>query len=162
MVGAVEAVKSLDIRFNQVVESNQHPAMVQGLEALTSLGSFHFAGVVLVFLWSFGEMMLLKELTVGLTASTALIYSGKHIVNRKRPEKGIEHIVKRASFPSGHSGTAFVTATVLYSHFNRGAIFFSLAAVVAFSRVYLEDHYLSDAVVGALTGLAIGLLITAL
>jgi len=61
-----------------------------------------------------------------------------------------------SSFPSGHAATAFMCAVVL-SRGNRAAPFyFSLAALVAFSRVYTRMHHTSDVVAGAALGLALG------
>jgi undecaprenyl-diphosphatase len=61
-----------------------------------------------------------------------------------------------SSFPSGHAATAFMCAVVL-SRGNRAAPFyFSLAALVAFSRVYTRMHHTSDVVAGAALGLVLG------
>lgn len=152
----VEIVKNTDHRVDQIVGQKKTPLITQGFDSLTSLGSVHFNLIVLGFLWSFGKTLIARELAIGLVISWAVIYSLKHIVGRERPEHHIEHVVSRASFPSGHSGNAFVTATILSVHLGRTLIFFSLAATVAFSRVYLEDHYLSDVVVGSGIGLIIG------
>ena len=150
------SVQVLDQKFNQITEENQIPLIIQTMDSLTSLGSVHFNLILLAFLTSFGNLLIAKNLAIGLTATWATIYLLKKLVGRKRPEHHIEHVISRASFPSGHSGTAFLTATVLSAYFNREIIFFTLAATVAFSRIYLEDHYLSDAIVGSGIGLLIG------
>ena len=39
-----------------------------------------------------------------------------------------------------------------------GLVFVTLATTVGLSRVYLKRHYMSDVIVGAILGIAIGLL----
>ena len=61
------------------------------------------------------------------------------------------------SFPSGHSVTAFALAYVLSRTHPKGSpVFYTLATLVALSRVYLASHFLSDIVAGAAFGLFAG------
>jgi len=80
----------------------------------------------------------------------------KFVAGRKRPEKHIENLFSNTSFPSGHSANAFMTATILSGYLGRTIGFFSLATLIASSRVYLEDHYPSDIFAGSLIGFLIG------
>jgi membrane-associated phospholipid phosphatase len=60
------------------------------------------------------------------------------------------------SFPSGHSAAAFSGAWVLSTIWpSRAPLFFTLAASVGFSRVYVGAHYPSDVISGAMSGLVI-------
>jgi len=64
------------------------------------------------------------------------------------------------SFPSGHTTTAFAVATVLIllskdKKVQLPALFAAL--LVAYSRVYLGQHFLSDVLVGALIGVIAGI-----
>ncbi|HWN21789.1 MAG TPA: phosphatase PAP2 family protein [Gaiellaceae bacterium] len=61
------------------------------------------------------------------------------------------------SFPSGHATVAFACATVLALAVPRLAPpLFALAALVAWSRVYVGVHYPLDVLAGALLGVALG------
>lgn len=54
------------------------------------------------------------------------------------------------SFPSGHALTAFALATAVSFLFPRWRIpAFAAASIIAFSRVMLTSHYLSDVLAGA-------------
>ena len=64
------------------------------------------------------------------------------------------------SFPSGHAATSFACATVIGAAAPRLRVpLYLLAALVAWSRVYVGVHYPLDVVAGALYGVALGLLL---
>lgn len=67
------------------------------------------------------------------------------------------------SFPSGHTSVVFAAATVLGAYYKQkrwvGVTAFSLAGLVALSRIYDDKHWASDVVAGAALGYAIGRLV---
>lgn len=83
----------------------------------------------------------------------------KHFFERQRPCSSLEGIRlltacgNSFSFPSGHAVNAFAIAAV-FSHFFRRTAFvtFTLAMLVAFSRIYIGAHYPSDVLAGAIWG----------
>ena len=66
------------------------------------------------------------------------------------------HRPRTSAFPSGHATSAFTAATLLSTRRGASPVYFGLATLVAASRVYVRMHHASDAVAGALLGLALG------
>jgi len=66
------------------------------------------------------------------------------------------------SFPSGHTASAFATATVLQAElgWKAGVPAYAVATWVAASRVQTERHFLSDVVAGAAIGMLAGRAVT--
>jgi membrane-associated phospholipid phosphatase len=65
---------------------------------------------------------------------------------------GVEVLDNFRSFPSGHSVCAFTAATV-FSYYVKNKywslVFLLLAALVAYSRMYMSQHFLEDVTAGA-------------
>jgi membrane-associated phospholipid phosphatase len=87
----------------------------------------------------------------------------KETFDRARPPFGDDPVTpavsvpESASFPSGHSSTAFAAAvalSVLVPKWRVPAL--CLAALVGFSRIYLGVHYMLDVLAGAALGTLIG------
>ncbi|MFB6209706.1 MAG: phosphatase PAP2 family protein [Candidatus Nanohaloarchaea archaeon] len=155
----VDTIRKIDESLDRKISKKRFPLGIQAMESLTSLGSIYFSLLILVFLWRFGHTDAARLLGISYLAAWMPVYSLKHLVKRERPENHIGHLIGRTSFPSGHSATAFTSAILLSDLYGRETVFISLAATVAFSRIYLEDHYLSDVITGSLIGIAVGLLI---
>jgi len=86
----------------------------------------------------------------------------KNLVARPRPcwvNTDISLLIKNPkdfSFPSGHSMIGFAGAlSVWYANRKWGIAALILAAVIAFSRLYLFVHYPTDVLLGILIGLVV-------
>lgn len=91
----------------------------------------------------------------------------KNLVARIRPYEAVEglHRIIEAqgdlSFPSGHTGSSFAAAVVIYCMCPKryGIPALLLAGLIALSRLYAGVHYPTDVIAGAVTGTLIALLI---
>jgi len=86
----------------------------------------------------------------------------KNLIARPRPcwiFEGIEMVItvpKDYSFPSGHTLSSFVSAFVILGRDRQlGIIAFCVAAVMAFSRLYLFVHFPTDILGGIMLAAAI-------
>jgi membrane-associated phospholipid phosphatase len=103
-----------------------------------------------------------KALFIGETflVSAFITVVSKKIIKTNRPYETypiLHPVVSEASYsmPSGHTSTAFATATSLslaYPKWYVVAPSFIWAGTIGYSRMHLGVHYPSDVVVGALVG----------
>jgi hypothetical protein len=85
--------------------------------------------------------------------TTGVTHILKESIRRDRPNSQ-----NHQSMPSGHSSSAFATATSLtYAYgWKAGALMYPVATFVAFSRLADDAHWFSDTVAGAFIGVWMG------
>lgn len=87
----------------------------------------------------------------------------KNMIARPRPSVSIAEAIvpfdfyHSFSFPSGHATIAFAAAYILGRQYKKLKwLYYFLAFLISFSRIYLGKHYSSDVVGGAVIGFLIG------
>lgn len=101
---------------------------------------------------------------VGLGAGmeSALVNGGiKSLFRRERPAfEGVRPLKLRqprtSSFPSGHATSAFTAAGLLSEQDDLWPLYYLIAMIVAWSRVYVKIHHASDVIAGIAIGVALG------
>ncbi len=91
----------------------------------------------------------------------------KYIFQRPRPYTDFPFVdllvgkYRTFSFPSGHTASSFAAAFILSKYLKKySLVFWSMAVVISFSRVYLFMHYPSDVLGGIILGLFCGVLVS--
>ena len=87
-------------------------------------------------------------------------YALKYLINRPRPyltHPDLKNVTTEGSpsFPSGHTSSVFSIATSLSVNYPKWYVIvpaYTWAAATGYSRMYLNVHYPSDVLVGALLG----------
>lgn len=134
---------------------------------ITTLGN----GAIVWILISVGLLIPKRTRKVGSAGLLALLVSLlinniclKNIVARIRPYDRIEGLVplverpRDFSFPSGHTGSSFAAAWVLFKKLpgKFGIPAMVLAGLIGISRLYVGVHYPTDVLAGVLTGIGSG------
>jgi undecaprenyl-diphosphatase len=150
----LQPVVDLDLAVQQAVQARRNPTLDRVMQAASNLGHrdvLYGSLLALAVLDPVGPGT--ARLAVAALIATNLVAEGlKRVINRPRPDG--EQKRSDASFPSGHAASAWSLAWILTRRWRRLAVFWwALAVTVAWSRVYLNRHYLSDVVAGAGIGL---------
>ena len=150
-----------------IQDTIRNPVLTPVFTAITVLGN----GAVVWILMSLGMAASGKTRKTALMCAVALLVSLllnnivlKNMVGRIRPYDAIEGLVpligkpRDYSFPSGHTGSSFAAAWVLYRRLPKrlGIPALALAGLIGISRLYLGVHYPTDVLFGVLSGIGSG------
>ena len=152
------------VRENKTEDANN------AAEVLTDLGDGTLLGGLIIGSYLSGELFHDEQLRkIGLLGAESLIittvltYVLKISAGRARPYSGESSLSfhpfatssRYHSFPSGHASAAFSVATIIAEHSKKlwvDVLVYSLAGIVAATRVTLDKHYLSDVFIGSALG----------
>jgi len=110
-----------------------------------------------LFMWEEKKREWIPILWSGFLIAIIISWIIKFIAMRPRPEiiLGITTLAKAlgSSFPSAHTAAVFATLPILDKEFPMFKWFWiPLAIIIAFSRMYVGVHFLSDIIAGGLIG----------
>lgn len=161
-------VQTVDDQVLTTAASRGTSPLVGIAEVLTTIGgtAVMFPFVVIIA----GYLYWKKSATAALFwvwavfVSEAIIWTSKFAYARPRPPMALV-TTHGYAFPSGHAGTAAAIAAAIVlllavreaSHWSVGTLAFSYLVAVAWSRVYLRAHWLSDVFTGAALGAAVAI-----
>jgi membrane-associated phospholipid phosphatase len=92
-----------------------------------------------------------QECLKSITLSEAVVSPLKYVTNRKRPTG--DHSRSNSSFPSSHAATSFAAASAVGHTYPKARIpAYTIATLIAYSRVYNQRHHPTDVIAGAAIG----------
>ncbi|MBS4014755.1 MAG: phosphatase PAP2 family protein [Bacteroidetes bacterium] len=161
-------------------EYNNYYAYSTGKYFLEPIGGGYASLPLLALSYSYGKLKGRNEFSdfaiqgsKAFLLSRTIAYIPKYLLHRERPyeqqdpDKNVWHGASlqttNTSFPSGHAASAFALAVVASKEFKEytwvAPVAYSFATLSSFSRVYRNQHWMSDmfagCVIGILTGYAI-------
>ncbi len=137
---------------------------------ITHLGDGGRCWIVLAALLLLIKKTRATGILMGISLCGSLIVNNlllKNLVARIRPYEAVEGLHRMIeaqgdlSFPSGHTGSSFAAAMVIFPLWGKQAGLPALAAafLVAISRLYVGVHYPTDVLAGMVTGTAIAFVV---
>ena len=98
----------------------------------------------------------------GAILAQGITEAAKYAIRRDRPVHPGGKQASGYSMPSGHATLTFTAATILQQHlgYKAGIPTYLVASYVAMSRLHDNNHYASDVIAGAATGIIIGRSVT--
>ena len=166
--GRIDMLQQIDLSILLWIQENLRVDFMNGFwKAVTFLGNGGWFWIMLGLLLLFWK----KTRPVGGTILLALVIGAlitnlglKNLVARVRPYDFSDQVRLLVapqldySFPSGHTCASFAAAVVCWKCLPRryGLFALVLAALIAFSRLYVGVHYPSDVIGGFLIGIFAG------
>lgn len=141
----------------ELMQSIHHPILEEIMLIITHAASYTILFLILLLLIYSKKKELSLNMFVGLLIEGIIIIILKGAITRPRPMT--RNLSPKTSFPSGHSSRSAYLAFLFQREWNLKILWFSLASLVIFSRLYLQVHYFTDVVGGAIIGYLIYLLV---
>lgn len=162
-----------ELKIIEILQANATYGWIKFFLGITMLGGVIGVALGAVILWRRGKgLALWMILTFAIAGLINLFF--KYLIARDRPFDACEKILNLAgedgySFPSGHSLTAGVIATFLFygllsskqkvgTKIAGGVTICLYPLLIAFSRMVLGAHYLTDTIAGIILGVSLALI----
>lgn len=155
----------MEVNIVKFIQSGANPFWDVIFKSVTYAGSFYALAIMFMIFYYGVNKKYAFSFLVGSIGACGANFALKHIINRPRPWQASNLIEAKTvesgySMPSGHSQTVASVASgaCMYKKAKRRdnvitiAVFSIIAILVAFSRLYLGHHYLTDVVCGLILG----------
>jgi undecaprenyl-diphosphatase len=163
-------IQKLDERILNIINKYcRNQLLDRIMPAITDLGNLGIIWIIIslfllkIKMYKEVGIMILSGISLSTILSEGII---KHIVHRSRPCDEIKPdnlLIQKPlsySFPSGHTASSFTAAGILDIMIKQYGLYaMILAALIAFSRIYLLVHYPSDIIAGIVLGLICSIII---
>ena len=154
-------LERLDASLQQVVQAHRAGWLERPMRAATDVGKpvVVTSALLAIAVFDLAEGVPLARVALVAAVVVNLVVEGvKRATNRTRPDGDANRA--NSSFPSSHAANAFALAVIFARRWPRGAPwFFAAALVVSAARVYLNRHFTSDVLAGAIIGAGLTLVV---
>lgn len=173
-MAAIDRITEKDRAVTSWIVKLHRPVLNKIMIFFTRIGT---AGIIWFITLGIPTLFFDKSRPIGICTLAALGFNYllsevmiKNLIGRQRPSTFLDdddmliNKPKDHSFPSGHASSSFaVTAVaVLMCPWYIALPAVIVACLIGFSRIYLQVHYLSDVIAGAVFGFMVGCTVTAI
>jgi membrane-associated phospholipid phosphatase len=176
VVGASLGAFLIDDDIRQHYRKHRSQFLTDVSDATTHFGDYKMQVPIILSLWTLavatdskklhkisGDAAEASIISAGLITPLLVLVSGRALPNADENALKFKPFTSgRFSYPSGHTTAAFALATVvdqnlrdIYGYWQT-PILYAMALATAHSRIYDHTHYLSDVILGAGIGWAVG------
>jgi len=158
-----------EFSFLYFLQKLHNPLLDKVMVFITSLGNDGLLWIALAVIMLFFKKYRKCAISIGLSLILMELIGNvilKELIMRDRPcwiDPAVELLVKAPSsysFPSGHTFAGFASAvTVFLNHKKEGIAAIVLAALIAFSRMYIFVHFPTDILGGIVFGIGVAVLV---
>lgn len=153
-----------------IQEHVRNDALTPVMKFITHSGDAGWIWIALALVFLLVKKMRRTGVLMACSLTGSLIINNlilKNLIARVRPYEavdGLQRIIEAQrdlSFPSGHTGSSFAAAVVIFLMCPRkiGVPALILAFLIMFSRLYVGVHYPTDVLAGMITGTLIAVLV---
>lgn len=164
-------ITEIDFAILDAIQSIRFPILDKLMVFITHLGDGGYLWIAIAVIMLFFKKTRKCGIMLGMVLIAGLIVGNlglKNLIGRARPyvqnPDMLGQLLIKApsslSCPSGHTMSSIECATVIFMFDKKyGIPALIIAVLIAFSRMYLYVHFLTDVLLGALIGVLLGILI---